>query len=45
MYYWAGGSRRRTEDYSTPAGVVENSATDSTNARAGVGWSGGPGST
>ena len=40
MYYWAGGSRRRTDDYSTPAGVVENSATDSTNARAGVGWSG-----
>ena len=38
MYYWAGGSTRSTDDYSTPAGVVENSATESTNARAGVGW-------
>ena len=38
--YWGGGSRRRTEDYATPLGIVENSATESTNARAGVGWSG-----
>ena len=40
VHYWAGGSMRRTEDYATPAGTVENSATESTNARAGVGWSG-----
>ena len=38
--YWAGGSTRRTGDYATPAGTVENSATESVNARAGVGWSG-----
>ena len=40
VHYWAGGSMRRTEDYATPLGIVENSATESTNARAGVGWSG-----
>ena len=40
VHYWAGGSMRRTEDYTTPLGTVENSATESTNARAGVGWSG-----
>ena len=40
MHYWAGGGTRRTEDYATPAGIVDNSATRSTNARAGVGWSG-----
>ena len=40
VHYWAGGSMRRTGDYTTPAGTVENSATESTNARAGVGWSG-----
>ena len=40
MRYWAGGSTRRTGDYATPLGTVENSATESTNARAGVGWSG-----
>ena len=39
MHYWAGGGTRRTEDYATPAGTVENSATQSSNARAGVGWS------
>ena len=38
--YWAGGGTRRTGDYATPAGTVENSATESANARAGVGWSG-----
>ncbi len=40
VHYWAGGSMRRTDDYATPVGTVENSATESTNARAGVGWSG-----
>ncbi len=40
MHYWAGGGTRRTEDYATPTGIVENSATRSSNARAGVGWSG-----
>ena len=40
VYYWAGGGARRTDDYATPLGIVENSATESTNARAGVGWSG-----
>ena len=40
MRYWAGGSTRRTGDYATPLGTVENSATESANARAGVGWSG-----
>ncbi len=39
LHYWAGGSTRRTEDYSTPLGTVENSATESNNARAGLGWS------
>ena len=40
VHYWAGGSMRRTGDYATPAGSVENSATEAMNARAGVGWSG-----
>ena len=40
VHYWAGGSMRRTGDYATPAGTVENSATEAANARAGVGWSG-----
>ena len=39
VHYWVGGGRRRAEDYSTPAGIVENSSTLSRNARAGVGWS------
>ena len=39
VHYWASGGTRRTADYATPAGIVENSATQSTNARAGVGWS------
>ncbi|MYN66890.1 MAG: TonB-dependent receptor [Acidobacteria bacterium] len=38
--YWAGGSTRRTGDYATPLGTVQNSATESANAEAGVGWSG-----
>lgn len=37
---WAGGSGRRTGDYGTPAGAVENSATRLGNGRFGVGWSG-----
>ena len=37
--YWGGGGLRYTDDYATPAGIVENSATESSNARAGVGWS------
>ena len=40
VHFWAGGSQRRTGDYASPAGTVENSATESRNARAGVGWSG-----
>ena len=40
VHYWAGGSMLRTDDYSTPMGTVENSATESRNARAGVGWLG-----
>ncbi|MDE2906175.1 MAG: TonB-dependent receptor, partial [Acidobacteriota bacterium] len=37
---WGGGSMRRTDDYATPAGAVENSASELTNARAGLGWFG-----
>ncbi|MCY4636201.1 MAG: TonB-dependent receptor [Acidobacteria bacterium] len=37
---WGGGSMRRTDDYNTPAGAVENSASELTNARAGLGWFG-----
>ena len=40
VLFWGGGSLRRTGDYSTPDGVVENSATELTNAQAGVGWFG-----
>ncbi len=40
MRYWAGGGTRRTDDYATPLGTVENSATESSSVRAGVGWSG-----
>ena len=39
--FWGGGSLRRTGDYDTPLGAVENSATELRNARAGVGWFGG----
>ena len=38
--FWGGGSVRRSSDYETPAGTVENSATRLTNVRAGVGWFG-----
>ena len=37
---WGGGSMRRTDDYDTLEGAVENSATELTNARAGLGWFG-----
>ncbi len=40
VLFWGGGSLRRTGDYSTPDGAVENSATELTNAQAGVGWFG-----
>ena len=36
--YWAGGSMRRTGDYDTPEGQIANSATELTNASAGVGY-------
>jgi iron complex outermembrane receptor protein len=37
---WLGGGARRTSDYDTPEGPVENSATELQNARAGGGWFG-----
>ena len=37
---WFGGGARRTSDYDTPEGTVENSATRSSNGRAGVGYFG-----
>lgn len=37
---WIGGGSRRTDDYDTPAGVVENSATESSNGRLGMGYFG-----
>ena len=37
---WGGGSMRRTDDYDTPEGTIDNSATELTNARAGLGWFG-----
>lgn len=37
---WAGGGSRRTRDYSTPEGTVENSAAWMTNGRVGVGYNG-----
>ena len=40
LLFWAGGSLRRTGDYDTPEGTIENSATELTNARAGIGWFG-----
>ena len=40
VLFWGGGSLRRTDDYSTPDGLVENSATELTNAQGGVGWFG-----
>ena len=40
VHTWASGSTRRTEDYNTPAGVVENSATEASHGQAGLGWTG-----
>ena len=40
LLFWAGGSLRQTGDYDTPEGTIENSATELTNARAGIGWFG-----
>ena len=40
LLFWAGGSVRRTGDYDTPEGTVANSATELTNARAGIGYFG-----
>ena len=40
LLFWGGGSLRRTGDYDTPEGAVENSGTELANARAGVGWFG-----
>ena len=37
---WAGGGARRTDDYATPEGTIENSATRLTNGRAGIGYFG-----
>ena len=37
---WAGGGGRRTGDYDTPTGKVENSATELGNGRFGVGYAG-----
>ena len=38
--FWGSGSVRRTGDYETPEGTVENSRTELTNVRAGLGWFG-----
>ena len=40
LMMWAGGGARRTDDYDTPEGTVENSATRLTTGRAGVGYVG-----
>lgn len=37
---WFGGGGRRTGDYTTPEGTVENSQTEQMNGRAGLGWFG-----
>ena len=37
---WANGSTRRTGDYDTPEGTIENSATRLSGGRAGVGYAG-----
>lgn len=37
---WAGGGSRRTGDYDTPLGPIENSSTRLTNGKAGAGWVG-----
>ena len=40
LMIWAGGGARRSDDYDTPEGTVENSATRLTTGRAGVGYFG-----
>ena len=40
VLYWGSGSKRRTTDYDTPLGTVENSASDLVNGEAGVGYFG-----
>ena len=40
MMWWAGGGTRRTDDYETPEGPVQNSATRLSSGRAGVGYFG-----
>ena len=40
LMMWAGGGARRSDDYDTPEGPVENSATRLTTGRAGVGYFG-----
>ena len=40
VQFWVGGGSRKTNDYYTPEGVVENSATALATGRAGVGFSG-----
>ena len=40
LMMWAAGGARQTDDYATPEGTVENSATRLTNGRAGVGYFG-----
>ena len=40
LMMWAGGGARRSDDYDTPEGPVENSATRLTTGRAGVGYVG-----
>ncbi len=37
---WAGGSARRTGDYDTPEGTIENSAARLANGSGGLGWTG-----
>ena len=40
LLVWAGGGSRRSGDYTTPEGTIENSATQLSNGRAGVGYHG-----
>jgi len=40
LLVWVGGGARRSGDYTTPEGTVENSATRLSNGRAGVGYLG-----
>ena len=38
LVVWVGGGTRRTDDYDTPAGIVENSKTRLSTGRAGLGY-------